>query len=388
MRNVAPVVLGAAISVAIHSVSPSAQTTPRSTSPSKKLSRSEHLRDWLTAIEHHEPGRADESTSVFDSWRPDDFQYLAIDVSTLLAVMTDPGLRTFFWRVEGRSTSRQVVYSGSDLRLILELASVARGRVGKDTAMIPQERLQRNKNRILKRAAILHTDIAIELLGNGSKGQRAPEGFQEFTLLIPDGRSQGLMVDLGHWEFARSMLDKIVPAAARDEFVRRWYIATAAYLQGLGQLTPSHFTRGFRLFPEDAEFLFFAGCLHESLAEPRIQEAFQNAAIPTDVRFEISSRRAELREAERLFRKALKTRPDHLEARIRLGRVLGLRGEHAEAETLLRAAIRDSQEPLMLYYAHLFLGAETEARGDSRLARDLYARASALYPDAQSPGSH
>jgi tetratricopeptide (TPR) repeat protein len=386
MRNVAPVVLGAAISVAIHSVSPSAQTTPRSTSASKKLSRSEHLRDWLAAIEHHEPGRADESTSVFDSWRPDDFQYLAIDVSTLLAVMTDPGLRTFFWRVEGRSTSRQVVYSGSDLRLILELANAARGRVGKDAAMIPEAWLQRKKNRILKRAAILHTDIAIEqLLGNGSKSQKAPEGLQQFTLLMPDGRSDALNVDVGHWEFARLLLDKVAPGAARDEFARRWYAIVGGYQQVIGHLSPPHFTRGLRLFPEDADLLFQAGCLHEALAEPRVQEAFRGAPTPSDVRFDISSRRAELREAESLFRKALKIRPDHLEARLRLGRVLGLRDEHAEAEALVRKAASGAMEPLLQYYALLFLGAEREALGDRAQARDQFERASRLYPDAQSP---
>jgi tetratricopeptide (TPR) repeat protein len=383
MRNVAPVVL-AALSVAIHSVSPSAQTTPHSTSPSKKLSRSEHLRDWLTAIEHHEPGRADEWTSVFDSWRPDDFQYLAIDVSTLLAVMTDPGLRTFFWRVEGRSTSRQVVYSGSDLRLILELANAARGRVGKDTVILA-ERLQRNKNRILKRAAILHTDIAIEQLLGNSKSQKAPEGLQQFTLLMPDGRSDALNVDVGHWEFARLLLDKVAPGAARDEFARRWYAIVGGYQQVIGHLSPPHFTRGLRLFPEDADLLFQAGCLHEALAEPRVQEAFRGAPTPSDVRFDISSRRAELREAESLFRKALKIRPDHLEARLRLGRVLGLRDEHAEAEALVRKAASGAMEPLLQYYALLFLGAEREALGDRAEARDLYGRAAELYPDAQSP---
>jgi tetratricopeptide (TPR) repeat protein len=385
-RKIARLVLAAAVCSATASVAPHAQSTPRPTSPSRKLSRSEHLRDWLTAIEHHEPARADESTRVFDSWRPDDFQYLAIDVGTLLALITDPGLRTFFWKVEGRSISRQVVYSGSDLRLILQLASTAKARIGNDAAMIPEERLRRNRNRILKRAAILHTDIAIEvLLGNGSKGQKAPTGLREFTLPLPDGRSQELIVDVGHWELARTMLDKVLPAAARDEFVRRWYSAAGAYLQGLGQLTPSHFSRGLNLFPEDGELLFQAACLHESIAEPRVQDAMQSAAVPSDVRFDILSRRAELRDAQSLFRKALKAQPDHVEARIRLGRVLGLRGEHAEAETLLRRAVADAKEPLLQYYAQLFLGAEREALGDPGQARDLYVRAALLYPDAQSP---
>jgi tetratricopeptide (TPR) repeat protein len=208
---------------------------------------------------------------------------------------------------------------------------------------------------------------------------------QEFTLMMPDGCSQGMAVDVGHWEFARTLLDKVVPAPARDDFSRRWYSASAAYLEGLEQLTPTHFSRGLRAFPDDAGLLFFAGCLHETLAEPRVQEAMQGATIPTDVKFDVSSRRNELREAESLLRKALKAQPDHLEARIHLGRVLGLRGEHIEAEALLRKAVADAKEPLLQYYAKLFLGAEKEALGDRALARDLYDDATVLYPEAQAP---
>ncbi len=105
----------------------------------------------------------------------------------------------------------------------------------------------------------------------------------------------------------------------------------------------------------------------------------QTAAIPSDVKFEISSRRSELRDAESLFRKALKAQPDHLEARIRLARVLGLRGEHAEAEALLRKAVADAKEPLLQYYAQLFLGAEKEALGTRDAGpRFVWARSRAL----------
>jgi hypothetical protein len=116
----------------------------------------------------------------------------------------------------------------------VELANAARDRRG-DHALQPAERLQRNRNHILKRAAILHTDMAIEvLLGGVSRRRKAPLGFQSYTLLMPDGRSQGLAVDVGHWEFARVILDKVAPAPARDEFVRGWYRATAGYLHSLG----------------------------------------------------------------------------------------------------------------------------------------------------------
>jgi tetratricopeptide (TPR) repeat protein len=352
-------------------------------------SRSEHLRQWVEAIERHTAGENDEALAVFDTWRPDDFNHLTIDINTLLALVSNPSLRTFSYSeqtVAGRPSLKRAVYSGSDLTLILDIARMVRGAGVPDGAVIPPERLAKLRNRLLKRGAILHTDVALEvLLGNRSRARSVPDGLQEFTLKLPDGRSQGMAVDVGHWELARSLLDKVVPAAARDEFVRGWYTATAAYLASLEQLVPGHFTRGFHLFPDDADLLFFAGCLHESLAESRIQEAMQSASIPADVKFEVSSRKGELRGAENLFRKALKARPDHLETRIRLGRVLGLRGEHAEAEMLLRTAVGDATEPLLQYYARLFLGAEKEALGDRAQARDLYEGATVLYPEAQSP---
>jgi Tfp pilus assembly protein PilF len=352
----------------------------------KGLSRSEHLRQWVDAVEHHGPGTDDDALSVFDAWRPNDFAYLTLDIDSLLKLIADPDLRTFSYFQPGRSRPIQVTYSGSDLRLIVELAKAARSRGARPGEVISPERLARNRNHVLKRGAILHTDFAIEvLLGKRSSGRSVPGGMEEFTLLMPDGRSQGMSVDVGHWEFARRLLDKVVPTPARDEFVRQWYNATAAYLEGLEQLTPEHFTRGLRLFPDDSGLLFLAGCLHESLAQTRVQDAMQGAAVPADVKFDVSSRRAELREAESLLQKALKAQPDHLEVRIHLGRVLGLRGDHVEAQTLLGKAVADAKEPLLQYYARLFLGAEKEALGDRAQARDLYGEASVLYPAAQSP---
>ena len=385
--NIVRLGIAASVFAAALSASSRAQSATGQLEP-KRPSRSEHLRQWVEAIERHTAGENDESLGVFDAWRPDDFDNLTTDINTLLALISDPSLRTFSYQqvVAGRPSLKRVVYKGSDLSLILDIARMVRGGGVPDTAVIAPERLAKSRNRLLKRGAILHTDFALEvLLGNRSRGRSVPDGLQEFTLMLPDGRSQGMAVDVGHWELARSLLDKVVPAPARDEFVRGWYNATAGYLATLEQLTPAHFTRGFRLFPDDADLLFFAGCLHESLAESRIQEAMQSASIPADVKFDVSSRKGELRAAENLFRKALKARPDHLETRIHLGRVLGLRGEHAEAEMLLRRAVGDATEPLLLYYARLFLGAEKEALGDRAQARDMYDGATVLYPEAQSP---
>jgi hypothetical protein len=100
-RRIARLVLAVAVCLAIDPLDARAQLATSPSQPAtRRLSRSEHLREWLEAIEHHQPGGDDEAMSMLDSWRPDDFQYLAIDVGTLLAVMKDPSLRTFYWKVE------------------------------------------------------------------------------------------------------------------------------------------------------------------------------------------------------------------------------------------------------------------------------------------------
>jgi tetratricopeptide (TPR) repeat protein len=105
---------------------------------------------------------------------------------------------------------------------------------------------------------------------------------------------------------------------------------------------------------------------------------------PRDVKFEILEEGPELRLAEQLYKRALEEEPGRLEARIRLGRVIGLRGRHEDAIEQLRQG-RTAEEPVLQFYAHLFLGGEFEALGSGAEAHESYERAAALAPTAQSP---
>jgi hypothetical protein len=82
-----------------------------------------------------------------------------------------------------------------------------------------------------------------------------------------------------------------------------------------------------------------------------------------------------------LYKRALERNPELVEARIRLGRVLGLRGHHDEAIDQLKQGLTTS-EPLLQYYANLFLGAEFDALGNGAEARRSYERAAAIEPRA------
>ena len=83
--------------------------------------------------------------------------------------------------------------------------------------------------------------------------------------------------------------------------------------------------------------------------------------------------------AERLFRESLERDPTRTEARIRLGRVLGRRGRHQDAIVELRRATMGTKNRLLLYYGHMFLGAEADAaRSDGRSATGVRARERAV----------
>jgi tetratricopeptide (TPR) repeat protein len=100
--------------------------------------------------------------------------------------------------------------------------------------------------------------------------------------------------------------------------------------------------------------------------------------------FDVGSEGAELRAAERFYRRALDRNPAFVEARIHLGRVLGRRGRHADAARELRQALTRTDDALLLYYGNMFLGAEEEALDRMAEAQRAYSRAAELFPAAQS----
>jgi tetratricopeptide (TPR) repeat protein len=149
-------------------------------------------------------------------------------------------------------------------------------------------------------------------------------------------------------------------------------------------IEPNHFSRALELFPNDPDVLFLAASAHENFAGVRTQSAMRALRAPSDVSFDVRDEGAELRLAEQLYRRALERNPKLIEARIRLGRVLGLRGRHEEAIEQLKQG-QTASEPLLQFYVHLFLGAEFESLGNVPDARRSYERAAGLQPTAQSP---
>jgi VWFA-related protein len=181
---------------------------------------------------------------------------------------------------------------------------------------------------VLRRAALLlHTALAFRLWGNA----RADEADAQVAI-------------------GRAVLARDSP----PDLHRDWLLALAYYQ--LAAATPARalplFEECARLFPASADAWLGAGMCHEFDAFPDgfafAEEPTQNAAA----------------KAERCYREAARLDPRLAEARLRLGRVLGLTGAFDEAEKELATAVEASAEAPLTALAQVFWGGVREAKSD------------------------
>lgn len=258
------------------------------------------------------------------------------------------------------------------------------------------------RNDILRRGALVHTDIALLL------PERAAEyvqtDFHERFIFDPferprivnrrdadklvtslDGEYVASEVENAHWPMARGLLHDIYPHPSADEFVQRWYRAIAAFFEESYLLGNAkyHLTRALEELPHDPMILFYAGAMHEAYASARVQSiAKTRPGLAAQLRF--PSPQEEWSLAEPLLREAVKAGAP-AEARLRHARVLGRLGKHADGAAMLRLLEPQLTDPRLKYFAALFLGSEEGALGDVNHAREAFERAAVLCPTAQAP---
>ena len=166
---------------------------------------------------------------------------------------------------------------------------------------------------------------------------RRGDGPRVFRLRLEDGQEVDSGLVAVHWEIARMLLDGSAPRAGekpapdQDDMVRDWYRATAAWMALHEDHDILHLNRGREIFRHDTVLMFLSGCQREAFAAPHIQIPTRSASIPSGYAIPLESERVELRRAEAFFRRALESDPNHVEARLRLGHVLGRLGRHGDA---------------------------------------------------------
>jgi hypothetical protein len=344
---------------------------------------------WVAAVDQHAPGRMD--AAVRTVWT----------LSPAARLELIPGMELFLKALTGKAT---VIESTPPKKRIVEIA-LDRARTG--------------ANRFLERAAVLHADAAMSSAHApaqpAEKAIRPPHPgghpspfFPEGDLILDtDGEVIGNTGRNWNWTFARSLLDLVAPRPAEDPFVEVWYHATTANMLGNGQYgeATAHLQHAAALLPEDARLLFDRACLAEFNGLSVSQELLTDEDLsamrlrrnPNGVRSangpRVSSVAAQTgippaevanAEAEHLFRRALSVDPALAEARVRLARLLDLRGHHQEADAELTAALAASRDPVVTFYAHLFAGRANRELDRGQAAASHYHEALVLFPDAQS----
>jgi thioredoxin-like negative regulator of GroEL len=341
------------------------------------------LNFWLTAVDRHQPGTTDSYARVIGQWPRHELLELAADLGIFLDRLAD----TRDTKSPRRSIPQTPRRRSSDT--VNAIRAVAADALKNGVA-----------DALLKRGALLHADVAM-LVPAAPAPVTAPQPLsadprQRRHQTSPPGRvivqtEDGVALDLElnslHWDIGRMVIDSVSPDPSRDETARLWYRATLAYLlreEHFGDAYP-HVTAALDAVAGDARLLFYAGTLHETFASGSVQAAARAVESRTNMRSEVRSVEDELEDAAKYFRRSLDADRNLHEARLHLGRVVGLLGRHEEAVAALRQTIPELKDPRLVYYGEMFLGYEEAAMRRRQAAQEHFGRAAALFPQAQSP---
>jgi len=384
--------------------------------PGNRVVSVEH---WLKAVVAHTPGEPDASVIDVANWSDTTLDLFRVDMYVLTRLMRDPRVTSFQLPNKELDCSdcfaarrdvtqarllvqgRTIRYTDWQLHRLKVLACAAAGMLDDlecrkanawreidkalETLAAKASTARRggDGNFLLRRAALLHTDVAMVTAGTlrpvntGFVGEGRP-----IRLQMVDGQPTNVGLGEVHWAVGRDLLDNVRPEG--DPMVRLWYRATSTWMQRDQQYNPSHTEHGRAMFPDDAVLWFLSGTQAETYASPAIQAVVKTAVLPTGTVLQIGSEGSELKSAESQLQRAVKLDPRFVEAHLHLGHVLLLRGNAQGAVTELDA-IATTPDPLLQYFRLMFLGAAQEALARVDDARAAYEKAAAIFPRAQSP---
>lgn len=198
---------------------------------------------------------------------------------------------------------------------------------------------------------------------------------------------------LAHLRSARRLLWLLDGEPLDQSFRRDWYVAMAAFLHGTLRFDEweAHLKDALLAFPDDGHLLLALGMEHEAQAAPVPRAHLFDQALRMKASGEVHVLREDLPSvdkallrAEESYRRALGRVPDLHEARLRLGRVLVVRGRPDDGLKELAAVLAGTADARLMYLAALIAGRVYEGRSQFPEASALYRTASSLYPTCQT----
>lgn len=367
------------------------------------------LQRWVDAVRAHVPGSPDAAVATVCKLTYQDRVEMDSGIGLFLNV-----IRGWKYNTGGNRAAQAVAELAHGAGMPDAAGFARRAAVLHTDAVVFSERFPQPADRTLPPPPSSRSGSSAD--NRGSFMFRTPDGTVPPLLtntpfvMHKDGEVIGTAFADWNWVFARYLLDTLViwntPAAdaragscrgaecipivngvpsVSDPFVGHWYHATAAYMlaNGLYGDATDHFHRAGEVLQNDARLVFDRASYAEILGLPPHQVLLGDWR-PGMVNPRVPPLDKTNAEAERLYRRALEIDPSFVEARVRLGRLLDVRGAHADALTELKAALAANPKAIVACYAHLFAARASQALGDVRSAADHYRSALALYPDAQS----
>jgi tetratricopeptide (TPR) repeat protein len=336
---------------------------PDPTPPKHDKAWLERLEAWSDALERHRPGEVDASLRAIADLTTWDVQNVLEDFLQLRQRLASPR----------RPLPARITYKDRtvDAAVLLRMP-----------AFLVESRLERN--RVLRRAALLHADVALLAPVDVSARTGASD-----SVVSVDGTVVGFESQSGHWPAGRRLLDAIEPSPTADRFVALWYRATLASLLEMGNLIAAEHQveHGLTVLPDDSGMNLAAGILRQANATTAVQATARMMRANT-TRFTgvtVKDAAANLQAAERFLRRALTLDANCAEARMRLGQVLADLNRVEEGAAELRRAAKESADDRLSYLSNLLLGDAEERLGHADAAIRCYAEAERLFPNARSP---
>jgi tetratricopeptide (TPR) repeat protein len=301
--------------------------------------RASTVAQWLELVNEHQPGQMDDALRRLQTWTDAQLQQLSLGLVEALS------------------------------------------RTGQLPDKIPGDRRS-----VIRRGAAMHADLAM-LARSPNALTSVPLRPTSLSVVVDDGQQTGFATNSIHWEIGRVLIDLLEPQHLRDPLVSLWYRAAAEFMIATGDYasTQSHLACAQRMLADETHVWLASGVVRAYYATPSVQNAMAGVKIPFGFYVMVDDQKRELDSAERFLRRAVDLDPGNAEAQLRYGWVLVQKGRFDPAFDALHAARAAAKDPVLQYYATLFLGAAESAVGRHAAAAEQFEQAMQPFPTAQAP---